>query len=120
MVTVHCGDNCPNTPILREGATSRAMTTTRAGSTRMRLLPNTAATASRVSASATTRATTPRTCSTPTTVVRMGHGRISQVRSHGRTRTHTVAFDLGFDATQDFHRYAVDWRPGRVACRPCR
>jgi GR25 family glycosyltransferase involved in LPS biosynthesis len=23
--------------------------------------------------------------------------------------------DLGFDVTQDFHRYAVDWRPGRVA-----
>lgn len=23
--------------------------------------------------------------------------------------------DLGFDASADFHRYAVDWRPGRVA-----
>jgi GR25 family glycosyltransferase involved in LPS biosynthesis len=23
--------------------------------------------------------------------------------------------DLGFDATADFHRYAIDWRPGRVA-----
>jgi hypothetical protein len=23
--------------------------------------------------------------------------------------------DLGFDATEDFHRYAIDWRPGRVA-----
>ncbi len=22
--------------------------------------------------------------------------------------------DLGFDATQDFHRYAVDWRPERI------
>jgi GR25 family glycosyltransferase involved in LPS biosynthesis len=23
--------------------------------------------------------------------------------------------DLGFDASADFHRYAIDWRPGRVA-----
>lgn len=23
--------------------------------------------------------------------------------------------DLGFDATLDFHRYAIDWRPGRIA-----
>jgi beta-glucanase (GH16 family) len=22
--------------------------------------------------------------------------------------------DLGFDATSDFHRYAIDWRPGRI------
>jgi GR25 family glycosyltransferase involved in LPS biosynthesis len=23
--------------------------------------------------------------------------------------------DLGFDAAEDFHRYAIDWRPGRIA-----
>lgn len=23
--------------------------------------------------------------------------------------------DLGFDATEDFHRYAIDWRPGLIA-----
>ncbi|MGH9298182.1 MAG: family 16 glycosylhydrolase, partial [Acidimicrobiales bacterium] len=23
--------------------------------------------------------------------------------------------DLGFDTSADFHRYAIDWRPGRVA-----
>ena len=23
--------------------------------------------------------------------------------------------DLGFDATMDFHQYAIDWRPGRIA-----
>lgn len=23
--------------------------------------------------------------------------------------------DLGFDASEDFHRYAIDWRPGRLA-----
>jgi beta-glucanase (GH16 family) len=22
--------------------------------------------------------------------------------------------DLGFDATQDFHLYSIDWRPGRI------
>jgi beta-glucanase (GH16 family) len=25
------------------------------------------------------------------------------------------AIDLGFDATEDLHLYAIDWRPGRVA-----
>jgi beta-glucanase (GH16 family) len=25
------------------------------------------------------------------------------------------AIDLGFDASKDFHLYAIDWRPGRVA-----
>lgn len=25
------------------------------------------------------------------------------------------SIDLGFDASADFHRYAIDWRPGRVA-----
>jgi catechol 2,3-dioxygenase-like lactoylglutathione lyase family enzyme len=45
---------------------SRAKTTTYAGSTRTRPLPDTAATVSRVSAPATTTATTPRSCSTPT------------------------------------------------------
>lgn len=23
--------------------------------------------------------------------------------------------NLGFDATEDFHLYAIDWRPGRIA-----
>jgi hypothetical protein len=26
-----------------------------------------------------------------------------------------IRIPLGFDATQDFHRYAIDWRPGQIA-----
>jgi beta-glucanase (GH16 family) len=32
-----------------------------------------------------------------------------------RKRPDQVTIDLGFDATEDFHLYAIDWQPDHVA-----